>query len=534
MYFVIASLLATQLLAHCDLLIAKSYVDTLVAIYTSVNFIYHVIWNMFLWPGIFSPLRAIPGPPGHWLYGNFREIFKGAIGVEHMKWMKAYPNQAFVRYHGLFGQERLLVTSQAAHQYILTNCYDYPKPTDLGFLLKTILGAQGILFAEGETHKRQRKQMNPSFSYGNLKLMMPTFWEKTDELVEAWKELIKSTGSNEIEVLNGLSSATLDIIGTAGFGYEFNSISSLNDSAVRNPLADAYSDMFNSAKISQALGAATYYLPILRRVPFKRHVELNHDITIVKRESNQIVSEKSSKLEAGEELGNDIFALLLKDNHRKALENDPTNPPMTLTEVGDQTTTLLAAGHETTSAGTTWALHALSLHESVQSRLRKELLDAGIGPGMEAPTFDVIESLHYLNNVVKEVLRFYPPVPMTRREASVSAVVDGAYVPKGTPLFIAPICINKSPAIWGSDGESFNPDRWDNLPKTHNNYAMETFLHGARGCIGQRFAIVEMKCLLAGLVSNLKFEPKQGHVVEPKSSITMRPKGGLPLIVTVL
>merc|ERR1712096_503677 len=98
-------------------------------------------------------------------------------------------------------------------------------------------------------------------------------------------------------------------------------------------------------------------------------------------------------------------------------------------------------------------------------------------------------SLHYLNNVVREVLRFYPPVPMTRRVAQVSATIDGAYVPAGTEIFISPAAVNKNPHIWGADGEVFNPDRWDNLPSTMNNYGMETFLHGARGCIGQRFAI---------------------------------------------
>lgn len=531
MSLIVGSIVATQVLHHFQFLLAQSYVGTVAAIYVATAFSYYFVWKILLWPNIFSPLRAIPGPPGHWFYGNFREIFKNPIGEHHIEWMKEFPQEPFIRYHGLFNAERLLVNTQAAHQHILTNCYEYPKPADLGFLLKTILGAEGILFAEGEVHKRQRKQMNPSFSYTNLKSMVPIFWEKTQELVEAWKTL-RAT-SNELEVLQGLSSATLDIIGSAGFGYEFNSIASLNDPSIRNALAEAYSDMFDTRKFSRALGVTTYYLPWARHLPFKRHVELNHDISLVKSESDRIVSEKSAKLASGQELGNDIFALLLKDNQRKELEKDPNNPPMTLTEIGHQTTTLLAAGHETTSAGTTWALHALSQHPVIQDKLRTELLDSGLGPD-ETPSFEAIEGLHYLNNFVKEVLRFYPPVPMTRRQSVVSATVDGAYIPEGTELFIAPIAINRNPNIWGPDAETFNPDRWDNLPKTHNNYAMETFLHGARGCIGQRFAVVEMKCLVAGLITSFKFEPKPGHVVETQAAITMRPKGGLPMIVTPL
>lgn len=528
MSLLVASALATQALHHYDGLIANSYSITAIAVYSAVAFLYHFLWKIILWPNFFSPLRRIPSPASHWFYGNFREILKQPSGVCHLIWQKQFPKQPFIRYHGLFNEERVLINTQAAHQYILTNCYDYPKPESVGATLKNILGAEGILFAEGEVHKRQRKQMNPSFSHVNLKSMVSIFTSKSNKLVNAWSQLLEK--NPEIEVLQGLSSTTLDIIGSAGFGYEFDSIDGLTDTASKNPLAAAYEDMFDFQKVNRLLGLIVYYVPWARSLPFSRHVELDRDIAVVKKLSQEIVNEKSANLTAGQDIGHDIFALLLKDNRKKELEGDPTNPPMTLVEVGDQTMTLLAAGHETTSAGTTWALHALSIHQDIQSRLRDELTSA-LTPD-EPPTFEQIESLHYLNNFVKEVLRFYPPVPMTRREAKVSATIEGQYIPKGTDIFICPAATNKNPNIWGPDSEEFNPDRWEKLPLTHNNYGMETFLHGARGCIGQRFAVVEMKCLLAALVMNLKFKSKPGHVVESRSALTMRPKGGLPLVVS--
>lgn len=172
----------------------------------------------------------------------------------------------------------------------------------------------------------------------------------------------------------------------------------------------------------------------------------------------------------------------------------------------------------------------------MQEKLREELQEAlqETCSATSPPSFESIEGLHYLNNTVKEVLRFFPPVPMTLRTAIVSATIDGTYVPAGTQLFICTISTNKNPEIWGPTAEQFDPDRWDALPSTHNNYGMETFLHGSRGCIGQRFAIIEMKCLLASILMAFKVEKVGSGEIEVQGGITQRPKGGLRVKLTPL
>jgi cytochrome P450 len=110
-------------------------------------------------------------------------------------------------------------------------------------------------------------------------------------------------------------------------------------------------------------------------------------------------------------------------------------------------------------------------------------------------------------------------------------VIEGYKIPKGSNIFICPAAVNKNPNVWGHDAHQFNPDRYDNLPSAVTNYSTETFLHGTRSCIGQRFATVEMKCLLMRILLNFEVEMKPGHKVEVQSGITSRPKGGLPLIL---
>lgn len=336
MYIVAGSVLSAQILHHFDKLPANYYV-TLVSIYLLGAFSYYVLYSILLVPNVLSPLRKIPGPETPLFFGNFREIFRDEVGLPHLKWVKQFPGASFIRYHGLFNRERLLVVSQAAHQYILTNCYNYPKPPDVSRALKIILGAKGILFAEGDIHKRQRKSMNPSFAYGNLKSMVPIFWAKSQGLVSAWTQLIARSPASEVEVLQGLSAATLDIIGSAGFGYEFRSVEGLNDSSIENPLAEAYMDITDTNKQSRVLGVLAFYFPWARSIPFKRHRELDVACATIKRISGEIVSEKNKKLRDGKDIGSDILSLLLKDNVRKEKSGDASDPPMTEEEVSDQT-----------------------------------------------------------------------------------------------------------------------------------------------------------------------------------------------------
>lgn len=529
---IISGLIGSTLLAnvlHSRVLPACSFRSLFFRIFGLYLFAYYVIFKLILWQYFLSPLRKIPGPKGNIVLGQMRAIIKEDSAVPHMRWLKEYPDTPFIRYTGLWGAERVMVSSSKAFQHILQNAYNYPKPPDMSEGLRRILGAKGILFAEGDVHRRQRKQMNPAFSYSNMKNIVPIFWEKAQILTDLWFEEFErsSDGKVEIEVLSGLSRATLDIIGSAGLGYDIDSLHTET-----NELAIAYQDIFSSKNQNKFLAVLAFYAPWTRDIPFKRHRDLNNDQAIIQKTSKKVVEAKVEACRRGEDIGDDILALLVRDNMAKEKANDPEDPAMTTDEISDQTMTLLAAGHETTSAATTWALHLLSKHQDVQEKLRREIIDTFGDDVSMVPTFERIEGMHYLGNFVKEVLRFLPPVPMTRRQAMVDAVIEGQEIPKGTQILVVIAATNKAVSFWGADAELFDPDRWDNLPPTHNNYAMETFLHGPRSCIGQRFATVEMKSLLISILQRFKIEEKPGHIVEVQSSITSRPKGGLPLIFT--
>ncbi|CAB5216649.1 unnamed protein product [Rhizophagus irregularis] len=134
---------------------------------------------------------------------------------------------------------------------------------------------------------------------------------------------------------------------------------------------------------------------------------------------------------------------------------------MTDNELKYQIMTFLLAGHETTSVSTSWALYFLSKYPHMQDLLREELVKAFPDKSKFNPTFDEINSLEYLNCVVKETLRLNPPVGATSRLNTKDEVFGGYHVPKNTVMIIAISTLHQLPEIWGPTATEFDPKRWN-------------------------------------------------------------------------
>jgi len=150
----------------------------------------------------------------------------------------------------------------------------------------------------------------------------------------------------------------------------------------------------------------------------------------------------------------------------------------------------------------------------------------------------LLESMPYLNGVCNEVLRLFPTIPVTSRVTIRDTTIAGQFVPRGTMIFVVPWAINRNPKLWGPDSENFVPERWidkETGRATMNggaasNYSFLTFLHGPRGCIGERFARAELRALLAALVGTFEFQmadPDEKVVVG--GTITSKPVNGMHL-----
>jgi len=510
-----------------------------------------------------SPLRDLPGPEtSHWFYGNLREIWKADNSVLHEKWVSQYGPT--LTYKGFFNRNGLLTMDTRAINYVLMNSDDFQKPDITRSNLASLLG-EGLLVVEGDKHRQERKIMNPAFGYAQIRELTEIFVDKSIQLRDIWSSNIaknaKVVGSVPIDVLSWLSRTALDIIGLAGFNYKFDT---LNTEEKPNELSEAFQTVFQTNTELTFVLVLRNMFPFLRIFPSNRDEKEAQARKVMKRIGTELLresqaavtaantSDKGGSVEKKSIQSRDLLSLLVRANTATDL---PDNQRLDDADVLAQVPTFLVAGHETTSTATTWALYALTQDQTVQAKLRNELLSVSTSN----PTMDELNALPYLDYVIRETLRLHAPVPSTIRVAMKDDVLplnspyvdkngaahNGIRVAKGDRIFIPILALNRSRELWGEDSMEFKPERWESLPDPVSSIPgvwgnMLTFLGGPHACIGYRFALLEMKVLLFTLVRAFEFElavpakdiiKKTGIVQRPV--VVGDPEGGnkMPLLV---
>ncbi|KAI0093728.1 cytochrome P450 [Irpex rosettiformis] len=521
--------------------------------------------QFILYPWALSPLRALPGPKGSlWslkyiLYGEFPKIMYSEAGVLQREWSKLYGK--VIRAVGPFGIERVIFLSPAAMQKVLVDDWiDYPRADFIRHTLGLIAG-YGLLTHTGDEHRTMRRTLNPAFSIASLSAQTDMYYEPIYSLVSILKSKCKAaekagTGNRAIvvPVYDWLSKVTLDIICLTAFGYVSDSLHSPH-----NELAEAYHDLLslqngkNSAAIitlvsipgiPKLLRTKLLYNHrwILKYLPQLAPMEILVDsIKRIRDISAQILAERTKDAlavgAADSSLAGkkDIMSLLVQSRMQDTTSGDGASSKMIMSDemMMEQVLTFLGAGHETTASGLAWTFWLLSTHPKIQEKLRAEV--APVLAHNPNPDFRTLKGMDYLNYVVMESLRLFPPAPMTVRKSAKGDFVDGVWVPKGTLFYIAIRVINTYKGFWGNDAEEFRPERWaelDKAPDYHPTHSFQTFINGPHHCIGKTMAIVEMSAVLAIIIASFKFSPAYpGQKAHPTAAITMKPADNLPLLI---
>ncbi|KAH9894818.1 cytochrome P450 [Cubamyces lactineus] len=522
----------------------------------------YFIWRVFKYLSFVygSPLRVLPGPPSpSWVYGNLKQIFATESAALPDKWFEQY-GKCYVDYE-FFMTPRLWTLDPLALNHIMMHESDYAKPEVMVREVANTLG-RGLLFVQGAEHRQQRRVLNPAFGPMQIRDLTEVFVRKSNELRDYW---VNATGAGPtiINVTADLSKMTLDVIGEAGFGYDFNA---LNLEGKPTELGLAFQKLFVSSSEGQtsALAQVLSSFPILALVPNKRLKDMASASAVIKRVGLQLVAERRTavlreasenhkdRIEREDLQGRDLLTLLIKANMAKDV---PENQRLSDEDVLGQIPTFLLAGHETTATASTWALYALSQRPDIQQKLREELLSVDT----DTPTMDELNALPYLDAVVRETLRLHSPITFLVREAKRDDVIPlsepftDCYgkvhkeirVAQGNKVVLPIIAMNRSKELWGEDANEFKPERWQQPPKEISAIPgiwghLLTFIGGPRACIGYRFSLVELKAILFSIIRGFEFEmPIAPEDYEIKTSALQRPsvrsapeKGGqLPLLV---
>jgi cytochrome P450 len=193
-------------------------------------------------------------------------------------------------------------------------------------------------------------------------------------------------------------------------------------------------------------------------------------------------------------------------------------------QLRDELITLAAAGHETTANALSWTFYLLSKHPDVERRVRAEVEEV---LGDRPPSLDDLPKLAFTERVIEESMRLYPPVWALERQAVGEDIVGGERVRPGTIVMMSPYAMHRDPELW-ENPEGFDPDRFlPDAKKARPRYAYIPFGGGPRICIGNAFAMMEAKIVLALAVRKFRLELIPGQRVEMDPSITLRPKNGV-------
>ncbi|KAH0835841.1 cytochrome P450 [Lanmaoa asiatica] len=510
----------------------------LLAAFASVTTIGLWKFFQFAYREFTSPLRQLRGPKAtSWIYGNQLDIYKAECFVVYEEWVKQYGST--LTFKGFFCSNRLFTMDTRAVNHIFTYSNDYQKTFLLRHGLGQFLGKGGLFL---------HVVFNPGFGPAQIRELTGVFLEKAVRLRDIWsseiaKDPAGTTTGVRLNVMPWFSRVTLDIIGLAGFNYNFDS---LNVNEKPNELSEAFQTMDKAGKTLGILPALQAWFPPFRLIPSDRTRSVKVAQNTTRRIGEELLSDakavaranatEKGDIEKNSLRGRDLLSLLVKANIATDI---PESQRLSDEDVLAQVPTFLSAGHETTGMATTWALHAMTTAPEIQTKLREELLSVET----ENPSMDELMALPYLDAVVKETLRVHPPIIATLRTAMKDDVVpvekpfmdkngvvrdsiryalcpiaNSRYIftlphriRKGETIFIPIQAIHRSRELWGPDAHEFKPERWENIPEAVSQIPgvwghQLTFLGGPRACIGYRFAVVELKAILFTLVRAFEFE----------------------------
>ncbi|KAG2172498.1 hypothetical protein INT44_006671 [Umbelopsis vinacea] len=357
-------------------------------------------------------------------------------------------------------------------------------------LVRKFFGGINLVFSNGDVWKRHRAVANPAFHRSwDTKL----FGHCATEMSEQMDKDMASEGSVEIHSM--FQRLTLDALGLAAFGFDFQSL--------RNPKG-RYVTVYNDL-MKGALNGLYFLFPYLDRFPIGQRYKMHQKLKefdellydIIRTKKAEIASQKISA-------NSDLLTMMIK-----AAEGEGATAKLSDQELRDNLSIFFLAGHDTTANSLACTLYYLALHPEYQARAREEALDA-IGDDGSVPTSDQIKHLPFIDNCIKESLRLCPSVAQlpARVMADDFHLSNGYLLPKGSKVILAIYSMHHNKKYWGEDVEVFRPDRFDesvNGGKKVDPYLWVPFSFGSRSCIGQQFSMIEQRVVLTMLLQRYDF-----------------------------
>ncbi|MFZ3241121.1 MAG: cytochrome P450 [Pseudolabrys sp.] len=367
-----------------------------------------------------------------------------------------------------------------------------------------VIGNTALFLAEGADWRWQRRAVAPIFRHETLLSFVPVFAAMAQRQVERWRKADRTVPT---DAAAAMTRTTFEIIVEAMLGGSAN----LDADRYSRALTD------NFGTIPWHIIYVMFSIPEWMPYPHRRRAMRSRDF--LHRDIRRIVAARHFSQSSKPDLLN-----LMRAAH------DPeTGRTMSDDEIVANLLTFITAGHETTAVALTWALWLLAKDQVTQQRVFDEVKSVAADQPIDAAS---VEGLAFCRQVIQEAMRLFPPAPGIARISKAAVKIGNMQFSAGTRIHIPVFALHRNAGLWDNP-DAFDPDRFaPELVKARRRFAFLPFGGGPRVCIGGGFAMLEAAAILATIIRAFRLDPVAGHKPKPVARVTLRPAGGMPLLIT--
>jgi cytochrome P450 len=452
---------------------------------------------------LFRPPAPKPRTEPLGMLAFLREVRRNPLAT----WMEEHFEEMVLAGESALGRLTVVNDPAIIRHILVDNAANYRKDDLQIRILAPGLG-RGLVTAEGEEWRLQRRTIAPLFTPRNVATFFPPMVEAARRLVRRWQ---RRPDGRVVDAALEMTRVTLDVLERTIF----------TTGVARDPdaLGRAITRFFEGQGRLDPLDIFGFpgWIPRIGRIRSRPAVRFFEEMV------HDLIDDRRAMIARGEAAPRDLLTLLLE-------ASDPeTGKGLSDVEVRANIVTFIGAGHETTANALSWSLYLLSQDERARMRIEREV-DEVLGEGPIEPHH--LERLVYTRAVIDEAIRLYPPAPYMSRAAIADDQIGKLLIPAGSIVAIAPYVLHRHRKLW-DEPDAFRPERF--MPEERgriDRFAYLPFGAGPRVCIGASFSLQEAVIVLATIVQAVRFELLEGHEVTPVQRITLRPKGGLPMRLT--
>ncbi|XP_055923352.1 cytochrome P450 4d1-like isoform X4 [Eupeodes corollae] len=367
---------------------------------------------------------------------------------------------------------------------------------------------EGLLISKGRKWHQRRKIITPGFHFK----ILYDYFKVFEKQAKIFCKMLEKQ-SDIFELHEVVSRYTLDVISESAMGVSVNAQTNTDSEyvkAVKTISTVLHKRMFDIFYRFDF----TYWFTKLARDE-KKALQILHGFTekiiIQRREEILREKERASQKDTNDVGGKRKMAFL-----DILLQSEIDGKPLSNLDIREEVDTFMFEGHDTTSSAITFLFYNIARYPETQNKCFQEILET-FGKDKNTPvTYEKLNSLHYTELCIKETLRLFPSVPLLGRRVTKECEINGKIVPAGANIGISPLHLGRMEEIFPNANE-FIPERFDVVTNAEkmNPYAYIPFSAGPRNCIGQKFAMLEIKSVVANVLRNFEVEYVKSELGEP-------------------